>query len=128
MNDIQTRRGTRGFTLVELLVAVMVLGLLSVVALPSYLVSINGSRQISANANARSLASAIQATLARTGKYGTALSSYENDLGGSIPVNPCTGTSSGYTLTATGSTLSVSADPGTNCGTWTPESYAVERK
>ncbi len=35
-----------------------------------------------------------------TGSYDTSLADYAGDLGGVIPLNPCTDTTTGYTITS----------------------------
>ena len=82
------------------------------------------SYQGTANTNARALASAIQAKAITSGTYDANLSDYATDMGGVIPLNPCTGTTTGYTITTpTSTTATVAAMAGTNCGTWTPMTF-----
>jgi type IV pilus assembly protein PilA len=120
-----SKNGRKGFTLIELLVVVIILGVLTAIALPSYLSSVNSSRQSAANANAKTLATAVQAKAITNGSYDTTLTDYTTDMGGAIPLNPCTGTTTGYTITDSGTQCTVTATAGSNCGTWTPAAFTL---
>ena len=97
----------------------------SAIALPSYLSSVNASRQGAANTNARALSTAVQSKAIVAGSYDTTLADYATDMGGSLPNNPCTGTTTGYTITATASQCTVVAAVGPSCGTWTPTPFTL---
>lgn len=125
MTKKSLRRRSKGFTLVELLVVVIILETIMSVALPSYITSVYNSRMGIANANARALATAIQGKAITAGSYDSTLADYATDMGGQIPVNPCTGTTSGYTITPTSSQCKVQANVGTNCGSWAPVTYTL---
>lgn len=125
MRTTINKNNQQGFTLVELLVVLVILSCLTTVALPSYLSSVNSSKQGVANANARALASAVQGRALNANSYDTTLTDYATDMGGTLPLNPCTSTTTGYTITSTATTARITAQVGTNCGTWTAITYSL---
>jgi len=125
MNRNQLRSRSRGFTLVELLVVVLILETILSIAIPSYISSVYSSRMGIANANAKALATAAQGKAIIAGAYDTVLADYATDMGGTVPVNPCTGTTTGFTITDSGTQCNVVALAGTNCGSWTPVTFVL---
>ena len=126
---VQVREGLTAkrlaFTLIELLVVLLILGILMLYALPAYLTSVLAARQGTANASSRALATAVMAKSLGTGGFDTVLADYATDMGGAIPNNPCTGTTTGYTITSTTTTASITSSTGSNCGTWTPMTFNI---
>lgn len=112
---------SRGFTMIEVLVGLLVVGTLSATALPSYVQSVHKGRQVTANQNARMIVDAIQSLYVAEGgtsylASGIHASSIEKELGG-WPLNPCTGgaTVAHYTIVRSQTHVLVRAKAGENC-------------
>jgi prepilin-type N-terminal cleavage/methylation domain-containing protein len=121
------KRNQKGFTLVELLVVVLILGILVSIALPSYLSSVKRARGGTATANARMIATSVQTAYIKAG--GTDYSGFTAanidlnadilaDHGGALPINPCNGevtAALGYDVVPTATKWTIKAKAGSNC-------------
>ena len=111
VNRPSVRRPARGFTLIELMVVVAVVGLLASLAYPSYRQSVLKSRRADAKAALLDLAQREERYMAQYNAFigtGTALG-----YGSAFPIAVMSGSQSFYTLTltATGTTFTATATP-----------------
>ncbi len=117
------KKRSKAFTLIEVLMVVLIIGILFAFALPSYLSSVRDTRQKTANSNAQTIAITVQALYVRTGGLAYNHSSITEaailvELGGQVPINPCTTGRSltvDYQLVLTPSTATMSPLAGTLC-------------
>lgn len=118
-------RKNKGFSVIELLIVITILGVITAIAMPAYVTSVQTSRQESAVANARALASIVQSKAITNRTFDSKLADYAQDMGGVIPTNPCTGTATGYSITVIGTSAPVTPDAGMNCGACAPQNFKL---
>jgi len=69
---VRDMRRERGFTLIELMVVVMIIGIISAIAIPNLMTALERSRQKRTMADMRSLATAWEARNVETSRYNAA--------------------------------------------------------
>jgi type IV pilus assembly protein PilA len=104
-------RDEKGFTLIELLVVVIILGILTAIAIPSYLSFRGRAEDSAAKANLRSLIPSVESYYADNGTYASMTiaglkTSYDQSLDTSVYSVVGTPTSSTYCVSAKASPTS----------------------
>jgi len=85
MQTLAARRGEKGFTLVELAVAVVIIGVLAAFGVPRYLASVERARAAEAFTYLSTVVSAQERYAARVGSYAKSVDALDVDL--SAPQN-----------------------------------------
>ena len=101
--------GEQGFSLIELLVVILIIGILAAIALPAFLGQRSKGQDADAKSNARNLVSHLESFYATEQTYDAAKAKASNDIkksglsigGGSGQVDITAGAASTYTVVAT---------------------------
>jgi type IV pilus assembly protein PilE len=146
INSIRTTMRTqlrvqKGFTLIELIIAIVIIGILASIAIPSYLESVMKSKRTQAQVAITGLAQALERNFTNTNTYATKPDSTSTvDASNQPTIYPAAVPPSGtafYTLTivipAGGASYTISATPiaggqmaGDKCGAFTYTSSGAQ--
>jgi len=102
------KRGFKGFTLVELVIVLVILGVLVALAVPRFTASASKAKETTFCSNVRTIESQLELYKMTTGSYPTTASFVDSFLENenyfeSAPINPYTGTA--FKVTDTGTTV-----------------------
>jgi prepilin-type N-terminal cleavage/methylation domain-containing protein len=98
---VRSERSERGFTLIELMVVILILGILVAIAVPVYLASQDNAREMTCRSNLRTIDGAIRTFAARYGADPATLDELVPDFLKELPEEPAGGTYNLLAATAT---------------------------
>ena len=105
------RKRDEGFTLIELMVVVLIIGILIAIAIPVYNAAQASAKTSTCKANQRTIAGAAQTMNGATGSYPAAVSNLVPVYLQKAPV--CPAVAGGYSINASGGVTSDQGTPGT---------------
>ena len=101
IDSFHARRGLRGFTLIELMIVVAIVGILVAVALPAYNQSVRKSRRADAKTALLDLAQREERLNSTANYYSATVTELGYPTGTTFPISVLTGSTAYYTLTVT---------------------------
>ncbi len=104
---IQRKRNKKGFTLIELVVVIAILGILAALAIPRLSGSTQKAKETTNEANIRTIQSAISLYEAENGDKPTSIDDLIPKYLDKVPVNPLTEKDPGYSITVSGDTVTI---------------------